>query len=146
MAVQTLEDILREQNPGAVTTWNGWESRLKKKSFTPKGHRGMYGDFVGFIKKADPNAYAKGVSALEALNAPKETPAALPTVSADPGGAADDPKIEAQVNKVTEEYVGDGTVANPKRKRSSTILTGLHGDGAAAPMVKRKTLLGSFSG
>ena len=137
MAVQTLEDILREQNPGAVTTWNGWEARLKPKSFKPKGHRGMYGDFEGFIKKADPTAYQKGVDALAALNAPKDTPAELPM--------ADNNAVEDQVNKVTEQYVGDGTIAKPRRKRSSTILAGMNGDGPGAPMVKRKSLLGSFS-
>lgn len=137
MAVQTLEGILREQNPDWAKSWDGWEAKLKPKSFTAKGHRGKYKNFEGFIKMDNPEAYAKGEAALAALNAPKDTPAELPM--------ADNNAVEDQVNKVTEQYVGDGTIGKPRRKRSSTILTGMNGDGPASPMVKRKSLLGSFS-
>lgn len=130
MAVQTLESILREQNPSASQKWDEWEKKLKPKSFSSKGHRGMYGDFVGFIKMGAPEDYAKGVAALDAINKTKDTPAELAT----------------DATSVVEKQVTEAEGAIRRRRgRSSTILTGLNGDGGRSPMVKRKSLLGSFS-
>ena len=61
----SLEAILRQQNPDAAALWDKWESKLKPGSFT-KGHRAQYGDFAGFLQKTNPAAIDQAKSALQA--------------------------------------------------------------------------------
>jgi hypothetical protein len=62
---ENLDATLKQQNPGAWATWQGWESKLKPGSYT-KGHRGVYGDFQGFLKATDPTALQRAQDALNA--------------------------------------------------------------------------------
>lgn len=59
----TLESILREQHPTAAAQWDKWEANLKPSSYT-KGHRAVYGDFEGFVRKGDPTAIQRAQTTL----------------------------------------------------------------------------------
>lgn len=63
-AMPTLEQVLREQNPQAAAVWDKWEANIKDKSYGPSGHRGMYGDFAGFVGKSNPNAVQQAQATL----------------------------------------------------------------------------------
>lgn len=59
---RNMEDVLREQNPGAAKLWAEWESKDKGK---PNGHRAVYGDFEGFIRQTKPEAFQAAQAALK---------------------------------------------------------------------------------
>ena len=68
-AAESFDAVLKEQNPGAWATWQGWEQKLKPSSYT-KGHRAVYGDFEGFLKATDPGAIQRAQESLNASAAP----------------------------------------------------------------------------
>lgn len=66
---ESLDAILKEQNPQAWAQWRQWESKLKPGSYT-KGHRAQFGDFAGYLKATDPGAMQRAQEALNASMAP----------------------------------------------------------------------------
>lgn len=60
----SLEAILRQQNPGLAAAWDKWEANLKPGSYT-KGHRAQYGSFEGYVQKVNPAAIDAAKTAMQ---------------------------------------------------------------------------------
>ena len=67
---QSLEDILRAQNPDMAQRWDAWEANNKNK---PNGHRATFGDFAGYVRAERPQALTEAQSQYSQSVAPIPT-------------------------------------------------------------------------
>lgn len=109
---QSVEQILREQNPGAWAQWQQWESKLKPSSYT-KGHRAVYGSFEGFLEKTNPAAIQKAQQVVQ-QQAQEAKANETQVTRADAQGAYEASpwakmatEYEAKINPLVDQYETD---------------------------------------